>query len=407
MARSDARCSIGWWVGPSSPRPTESWVHEKTTLASRQGGEAHRGPHVVAEHEERAADRQRRRRAAPCRSSPRPCRARGRRSGSGGRRGRRRVNTPWSLSAVPVLPVRSAPPPMSPGTTSSDRVEARAAAPCGWRPSRPASHVGSFVLPAGRARGRSRHGLVGLAVAVPRGAAASPTPRARRGPARPALAVELEHVVGHEERLVGRQAEDLLGGRDLVLAERVAVGLGGVGELGRRVADVAAQHDQRRAVLDGHRPRAAPASSASRSLATSPSCVDVPAVGLEALGRRRRCSASSVGPSMRDVVVVVDVDEAAEAEVAGERRGLVADALLEVAVAADHERVVVARPRGRSGPAGSARRCAMPTPLAKPWPSGPVVTSTPAVWWTSGWPGRLRAPLAEVAQVVERQAVAR
>ena len=28
MARSDASCSIGWWVGPSSPRPTESWVQE-------------------------------------------------------------------------------------------------------------------------------------------------------------------------------------------------------------------------------------------------------------------------------------------------------------------------------------------------------------------------------------------
>ena len=27
MARSEASCSIGWWVGPSSPRPTESWVH--------------------------------------------------------------------------------------------------------------------------------------------------------------------------------------------------------------------------------------------------------------------------------------------------------------------------------------------------------------------------------------------
>src|SRR5271165_6032085 len=28
MARRDASCSIGWWVGPSSPRPTESWVNE-------------------------------------------------------------------------------------------------------------------------------------------------------------------------------------------------------------------------------------------------------------------------------------------------------------------------------------------------------------------------------------------
>ena len=26
IARSAARCSIGWWVGPSSPRPIESWV---------------------------------------------------------------------------------------------------------------------------------------------------------------------------------------------------------------------------------------------------------------------------------------------------------------------------------------------------------------------------------------------
>ena len=26
MARSIARCSIGWWVGPSSPTPIESWV---------------------------------------------------------------------------------------------------------------------------------------------------------------------------------------------------------------------------------------------------------------------------------------------------------------------------------------------------------------------------------------------
>src|SRR5581483_999337 len=28
MARIAARCSTGWCVGPSSPRPTESWVHE-------------------------------------------------------------------------------------------------------------------------------------------------------------------------------------------------------------------------------------------------------------------------------------------------------------------------------------------------------------------------------------------
>ncbi len=26
ISRNEARCSIGWWVGPSSPRPMESWV---------------------------------------------------------------------------------------------------------------------------------------------------------------------------------------------------------------------------------------------------------------------------------------------------------------------------------------------------------------------------------------------
>ena len=26
IARSEASCSTGWWVGPSSPSPIESWV---------------------------------------------------------------------------------------------------------------------------------------------------------------------------------------------------------------------------------------------------------------------------------------------------------------------------------------------------------------------------------------------
>jgi len=30
---------------------------------------------------------------------------------------------------------------------------------------------------------------------------------------------------------------------------------------------------------------------------------------------------------------------------------------------------------------------AMPTAVLSPWPSGPVVVSTPAVWPRSGWPG--------------------
>ena len=48
---------------------------------------------------------------------------------------------------------------------------------------------------------------------------------------------------------------------------------------------------------------------------------------------------------------------------------------------------------------------AMPTPFAKPWPSGPVVASTPGVRPCSGWPGRARAPLAELLEIVEGEVV--
>ena len=44
---------------------------------------------------------------------------------------------------------------------------------------------------------------------------------------------------------------------------------------------------------------------------------------------------------------------------------------------------------------------AMPTEVATPWPSGPVVVSTPLVHRYSGWPGHLRVELAERPEVVE------
>ena len=49
---------------------------------------------------------------------------------------------------------------------------------------------------------------------------------------------------------------------------------------------------------------------------------------------------------------------------------------------------------------------AKPTALPTPWPSGPVVVSTPGVWRISGWPGVLRAPLPELLELVEREVVA-
>ena len=111
----------------------------------------------------------------------------------------------------------------------------------------------------------------------------------------------------------------------------------------------------------------------------------VPSVGLEALAvsSEKRQLGLTVD---RDVVVVVDADQPAEPEMAGQRSRFVADALLEAAVAGDHERVVVAQPRPRIGSAAPARPPPSP-PRCRSWPRGPVVTSTPAVWCTSGWPG--------------------
>ena len=48
----------------------------------------------------------------------------------------------------------------------------------------------------------------------------------------------------------------------------------------------------------------------------------------------------------------------------------------------------------------------MPTAEARPWPSGPVVISTPLVWRNSGWPGVLRLPRAQRLDVAELEAEA-
>ena len=55
MARSAARCSTGWCVGPSSPRPMESWVITWMTRMPHQGRKADRRPAVIGEGEEGAA----------------------------------------------------------------------------------------------------------------------------------------------------------------------------------------------------------------------------------------------------------------------------------------------------------------------------------------------------------------
>ena len=54
MARSAARCSTGWWVGPSSPRPMELWVITWMTRMPISAPDADRRAAVVGETEEGA-----------------------------------------------------------------------------------------------------------------------------------------------------------------------------------------------------------------------------------------------------------------------------------------------------------------------------------------------------------------
>ena len=61
---------------------------------------------------------------------------------------------------------------------------------------------------------------------------------------------------------------------------------------------------------------------------------------------------------------------------------------------------------GSSRPRSRRAAIAMPTALPTPWPSGPVVVSTPGVWLTSGWPGVCEPQVRSASQVVELHAVA-
>ena len=216
--------------------------------------------------------------------------------------------------------------------------------------------------------------------------AASPGTQERRAPAVQPTLLGRRHLVGAERRAVApRRAR-------LVRARRSRWSCGTRSRLGR--CGLAARARSR-------------ASIASRSCAVD---------ALRRASRRpaKRAPTSSVNESVgravdRDVVVVVEYDQLAQPEVAGERAGLGGDALHQVAVAGDHVGVVVddvaagpveARARGsRSASAIPDGRSRSPAPAARS-------SSRRRGVLASGWPGRLRAPLAEALELVERQVVA-
>ena len=117
--------------------------------------------------------------------------------------------------------------------------------------------------------------------------------------------------------------------------------------------------------------------------------LDVPARGPEA--GELVVGHGQIGRAVdRDLVVVEQHDQAAEAEMPGERDRLVADPFHEAAVAGERIGMMrdhrVAKPR-RQQPLGQRHA----TALARPWPRGPVVVSMPAAAPYSGWPA-VRAP---------------
>ncbi len=134
-----------------------------------------------------------------------------------------------------------------------------------------------------------------------------------------------QRLVGNVEVPVGIPAVGLFGQPDLVLAERRSMSTRGVLLVRAAVADVRAHEDQRRTVGDRHRLAGGLLDPVERHVLAD--VLDVPLVGLVALGHvlgeRLRGRAGEL-----DLVVVVERDQAAEAEVAGERGGLGRDALL-------------------------------------------------------------------------------
>ena len=215
---------------------------------------------------------------------------------------------------------------------------------------------------------------------------------------------DLADVVRDVEVPVGIPAVGLLGEVDLVLAERAAVGLLRVLAVRAAVPDMGAHRDQAWALvvlgrLDGGGDRG--------EVVAVLDPLGVPAVGVEALRdvlrprHRRR-------PVELDAVVVVEVDELAEPEVAGERRRFGRDALLQVAVGDDpvhavvDQRMVGAVELGREAAFGDRHADPVGEALAER-AGGRLDAGRQAVL---GMAGRARAPLAEGLQVLQGDPVA-
>ena len=306
MARSEARCSTGWWVGPSSPRPMTVMGHDIDDPHAHQRRQPDRAARVVGENQERAAigdqaavqrEAVHRRRHAVLADAPVDVAA-------GEVAGRR----PSSCRGVTVRLewVRSAEPPISSGIAADQHLQR---------------------LLAGLARGDD--GLVstsfGLKPPSPKPPASGHSPRRRRGrtppaprrraarrfsqasrarpPARAGRMPGAADLVGDHEGRV-RPAQPVARAEDFGLAQRRAV---------RALAcpPWSARRSRwwcgRRSATAAHRP-APPSSAAPPRRRHGRRGLHVPAIGLEA--RRHVVGGRQAGrPVDRDVVVVPQHDQ--------------------------------------------------------------------------------------------------
>ncbi len=212
-------------------------------------------------------------------------------------------------------------------------------------------------------------------------------------------------VLGHLERRVG-PAERRARGGDFLLAQRRAVRLRAAGLARRALADHRAAADQRRLVGDllrlGDR-------AVDRGHVVAVDAADhVPAVGLEARGRVVGEPAGHLAVD-RDAVVVVEHGELGQPPGAGERAGLVRDALHQAAVADERPGAVVddrvAGPVELRGQELLGERHAhrVGQPLAERAGGGLDPGRGPHLRVAGG----LRVQLAEALQLLDRQVVAR
>ena len=177
-------------------------------------------------------------------------------------------------------------------------------------------------------------------------AALLPGPPGGRPPGH-ALAEEGVDRRVHFEAALHRPAHRLLGPGDLLLAQGRAVGVGGV-LLGRRpVGDVGAAGDQRGPGLVGQGGAETAAATAARSWPSAARVCQPKAA--------KRAATSSVKARLGraldgDPVVVVEHDEAAQAQVPGQRGRLRRDALHQAAVPDEDEGAVIHQVGPEHGP---------------------------------------------------------